>query len=125
MEITAQTIITASAIVGAAIALYKYFAQSVRFIDRQKEQEKVVEDIKSQLAKREEKCQLAFANQQTREKYELEAFREEVNDELCVINYGLLACLKGMKEQGCNGPVTDAIQKLEKHLNQKAHTGRA
>ncbi len=37
------------------------------------------------------------------------------------ICYGVLACLKGLKEQGCNGPVTAALDKLEKHLNQAAH----
>jgi len=35
--------------------------------------------------------------------------------------YCLLACLKGLAEQGCDGPVHDAINKLEKYLNQKAH----
>ena len=35
--------------------------------------------------------------------------------------YGILACLKGLKEQGCNGPVTEALHTLEKHLNQSAH----
>ena len=34
---------------------------------------------------------------------------------------GVLACLKGLKEQGCNGPVTAAINKIETHLNQRAH----
>ena len=34
-----------------------------------------------------------------------------------------LACLKGLKEQGCNGPVSAALDKLEKHLNQAAHEG--
>ncbi len=38
-----------------------------------------------------------------------------------LIVYGLLACLKGLKEQGCNGPVTEAINKIEKHLNIRAH----
>jgi len=41
--------------------------------------------------------------------------------ETCILTYGLLACLKGMKEHGYNGPVTDAIEKLEKHMNKKAH----
>lgn len=36
--------------------------------------------------------------------------------------YALLACLKGLKEQGCDGPVTDAIEKIEKHINKEAHT---
>jgi len=123
MELSTQTVIAGAALIGAAVALYKYFANVVRYIDHQKEQDKLIADISAKLASREEKCQLSFANQQTRERYELESFREEVNSELCVINYGLLACLKGMQEQGCDGPVTDAISKLEKHLNQKAHRG--
>ena len=35
--------------------------------------------------------------------------------------YCLLSCLRGLAEQGCNGPVHDGIDKLEKYLNQKAH----
>ena len=44
-----------------------------------------------------------------------------MEDELCLLTYAVLACLKGLKEQGCNGPVTEAIGKIEKHINQKAH----
>lgn len=39
----------------------------------------------------------------------------------CLLTYGILACLKGLKEQGCNGPVTEAIDKIEKHVNKQAH----
>lgn len=44
-----------------------------------------------------------------------------VKEEQCIMVYGLLACLKGLQEQGCNGPVTEAVGKLEKHINKKAH----
>ena len=44
-----------------------------------------------------------------------------IKDEQAVLTYGVLACLKGLKEQGCDGPVTDAINKIEKHINQAAH----
>jgi hypothetical protein len=44
-----------------------------------------------------------------------------MKEELCLLTYGVLACLKGLKEQGCNGPVTNAIEKIEKHMNQQAH----
>ncbi len=44
-----------------------------------------------------------------------------MKEEQTLLTYGVLACLKGLKEQGCNGPVTEAINKIEKHLNQKAH----
>ena len=44
-----------------------------------------------------------------------------MKSELCLLTYGLLACLKGLKEQGCNGPVTEAIDKIEKRINMQAH----
>lgn len=49
------------------------------------------------------------------------AVRRSCHEEQTLIIYGLLACLKGLKEQGCNGPVTEAIDKIEKHINIKAH----
>ena len=44
-----------------------------------------------------------------------------MKEEMCLLTYGVLACLKGLKEQGCNGPVTEAVDKIEKHMNQDAH----
>ena len=38
-----------------------------------------------------------------------------------LLTYGVLACLKGLREQGCNGPVTEAIRTIEAHLNDRAH----
>lgn len=49
---------------------------------------------------------------------------KETNEELALLTFGILACLKGLKEQGANGPVTEAIDKIEKHLNEKAHGGK-
>ena len=46
---------------------------------------------------------------------------ERVKSEQCLLTYGILACLKGLKEQGCNCPVTEAIDKIEKHINKQAH----
>lgn len=34
---------------------------------------------------------------------------------------GTLAALKGLKEQGCNGPVSEALEELEAHIFQQAH----
>ena len=44
-----------------------------------------------------------------------------IKEEQCLLTYGVLACLKGLSEQGCDGPVTEAIKEIEKHLNKKAH----
>lgn len=49
---------------------------------------------------------------------------EEINqikEEQCLICYGLLSCLDGLKQLGANGNVTVAHEKLEKHINQSAH----
>lgn len=60
---------------------------------------------------------IRFVERQKKQDKELLAIRREQT----LICYGVLACLKGLKEQGCNGPVTAALDKLEKHLNQAAH----
>lgn len=88
IELTAQTIITAGAVVGAVSVLVSLVVKMVRWVDRQKAQDSELEDVE---------------------------------EELTLLTYGVLACLKGLKEQGCNGPVTETINKIEKHMNKKAH----
>jgi len=46
---------------------------------------------------------------------------QNINEELTLLTFGELACLKGLQKMGCDGPVTEAVDKLEKHLNKKAH----
>ena len=44
-----------------------------------------------------------------------------IKEEQSILVKGILACLKGLHEQGCDGPVDDAIGKLEEHINKQAH----
>lgn len=44
-----------------------------------------------------------------------------IKEEQSILTQGVLACLMGLKEQGCNGPVTEAIDRIETYLNEKAH----
>ena len=44
-----------------------------------------------------------------------------IKDEQKILTTGVLACLNGLKEQGCDGPVTEAIASIEDHLNKEAH----
>ena len=99
IELTPQSIITASAVVAAIVALVAAFAKAVRWVDLQKKQSTDIETLR------------ALHN------HDMDAMKQEQT----LLVYGILACLKGLKEQGCNGPVTEAINKIEKHLNQKAH----
>jgi Na+/H+ antiporter NhaD/arsenite permease-like protein len=59
----------------------------------------------------------AFVQRQKKQDELIQAVQAEQQ----LLTYGVLACLKGLKEQGCNGPVTEAINKIEKHLNEAAH----
>lgn len=44
-----------------------------------------------------------------------------IKEEQFLLTQGVLACLKGLQEQGCDGPVTIAIKQLETHINKQAH----
>lgn len=58
-----------------------------------------------------------FVQQQKEQDKDIKGMKEEMT----ILTYGILACLKGLKEQGCDGAVTDAIDKTERFLNKKAH----
>ena len=60
---------------------------------------------------------LRFVHRNKKQDEELRAIRKEQT----LICYGILACLRGLKELDCDGPVTEALDKLEKHLNKAAH----
>ena len=60
---------------------------------------------------------IKFVQRNDRQDKELAAIRKEQT----LICYGILACLRGLEEQGSDGPVHEALAKLEKHLNQAAH----
>lgn len=110
IELTPQTVVTAAAVTTAAILLIQRFAKGVRWFDRQEQQST---DIESLRAKHE--VDMAAL------KEVLATDMEGINKEQQLLTYGVLACLKGLQEKGCNGPVTEAINKIEKYLNAKAH----
>ena len=58
-----------------------------------------------------------FIMQQKKQDEDIKGIKEE----LTILTYGVLACLKGLNEQGCNGAVTEAINNTERFLNKKAH----
>lgn len=99
ITVTWQTVITVFTFVGAVIGLVAYFSKAVRWVDKQNKQDSEIKAL---------------------EKHHDEDV-SDIKTEQTLLVYGILACLKGLKEQGCNGPVTEAINKIEKHLNNKAH----
>ena len=45
----------------------------------------------------------------------------KIKDEQTILVKGILACLKGLQELKCDGPVTEAIAEIEDHINRTAH----
>lgn len=88
MYIDSNTIITASALLAAVIAIFGALSAVYRWYLKQNKQD---EDIK------------------------------EIKSELCMHAYVLLAVLDGLKQLNCNGKVTEAQEKLSKHINKQAH----
>ena len=52
---------------------------------------------------------------------DFEAKVQEVKAEQFIIIETLRAILDGLKQQGCNGRVSEAISNLDEYLNEKAH----
>ena len=46
---------------------------------------------------------------------------KSVQEELCVVNYAVLASLDALVQRGYGGTVAEAHTKLQKHINNKAH----
>lgn len=46
---------------------------------------------------------------------------QEIRAEQCMITYCMSAVLDGLHQLNCNGPVTEARNKLDKYLNKQAH----
>lgn len=99
ITITWQTIITAGAVVTALTVIITALFKLVRWVDRQKQQDEKLTALEEQH----------------------DSDINTIQEELQLHTWGVLACLKGLQELGCNGPVTEAIQRIEKELNKKAH----
>lgn len=99
MYIDSTTIIAIAGVVSALLTLGAVARKVIKWFEKQEEQTKDIEQLRKQ----------------TKDDI------KDMQDELCLLTYAILACLKGLKEQGCNGPVTEAIGKVEKHINQAAH----
>lgn len=102
IEVTAQTVITFAALLSAIGGIVALIVKLVHWVDNQKAQDEKITDLEAKH----------------------EADMKEMREETQMLMYGILSCLKGLQEQGCNGPVSEAVNKLEKYLNAKAHESK-
>jgi len=107
MYINGATVALMSAGFGLFVTVIGLIWKLFRWINHQKEQDEALAGLQQEMET---------------EAQQTATVRHDCATEQRLIVYGLLACLKGLKEQGCNGPVSEAIVKLETHINNKAHS---
>jgi len=95
MTITLQSVITFGAVITAICVIFSKYNRGYDFVKHQKEQDEDIKNTKKEIA--------------------------EIKEEQALIVSGVLACLKGLQEQGCDGAVSDTIKNFEEYLNKKAH----
>ncbi len=88
----ASIIVAIGTVVGAIIGGYKIF-ENIKRSDEKHEQE--IRKINSKI--------------------------KTMQKEQALMCYCINAILDGLKQQGCNGEVTKALKKMNKHLNNSAH----
>ncbi len=106
----ANTLIILGSVVTAILTIGGVAVAIIKWVLNQNKQS---EDIDALKKKHDE--DMAATKEQ--EKADVQA----IKDELCVLSYAMLAALDGLKQLHCNGEVTKAHDRLEKHLNQTAH----
>ena len=99
IDITADTIITAGAVLAAVTAICGALIALYKRSKKPDENSKLIAELKAQH----------------------EDDIKHIKKENTLVCYALSACLDGLLQLGCNHTVPDAKLKLDKHLNQQAH----
>lgn len=107
---TVDLIIKVAALIGAVGGICGAIYAVIKWFQKQEKQTTDIAELKA----------LHQKDMEATRKKEAEDM-QAIKDELCVLIYAMLASLDGLQQLHCNGNVTKAHEKLEKHLNQKAH----
>ena len=99
ITVSAEDIIAFVALLGAIITLFGIIFAVYRWYLHQKEQDKIIEKLRKEQSE------------------EISSIKAEQQ----LLTYGILACLNGLKQLNCNGVVSEAQDKISKHINQQAH----
>lgn len=99
MTITVSSIITCASLLGAVTTIFAVLYKILKWFEKQQKQDDKIKEL-------EEKHKEDMGS---------------VRNELRVICTGVLACLDGLEQKGCNHTVPKAKAQLEEHLNKIAH----
>ena len=106
MYIDWDVVVKIGGVITALTGLFGVIIFIVKWFNKQNKQTTDIEELKKQ-----------HEEDMVKEAKDIQKLR----DELCVLSYGMLAALDGLKQLHCNGEVTKAHEMLSKHLNKQAH----
>ena len=121
MYVDAQTIILGGSLLAAISAFVALAWKLFKWINHQKEQDVEIAENKAHTEKEIKRVEQKVDDEIRKLRDRHIKDQSGIQEEQTLVIYGLLACLKGLAEQGCDGPVSEAIDKIEKHINLKAH----
>lgn len=99
MAITVSSIITFASLLGALASIFAVLYKILKWFEKQQKQDDKIKELE--------------------EKHKEDV--KEIRAEQRVICSGVLACLDGLEQLGCNHSVPKAKEQLEEHLNKIAH----
>lgn len=126
-------------LITAIAAVVALIWKGFKWIHHQKEQDEAIAKQEKRIKEQEEAHKKEIADLKESFKKDMESLRahhdsdiasintnheasvQAIQGEQTVMTFGILACLRGLNEQGCDGPVSDAIDRIEKHINKRAH----
>ena len=127
-QITFEALMQLCGIIAVIWGFYKVIMEVVKAItnrhDREKSWDKTIEDLekgRQEIIKRYD-ARLTEVEQKIDDNHtDTEAKIQELRADILILTKSVSAILDGLKQQGCNGRVTEAKENLEKYLMDKAY----
>lgn len=139
VTVSIETIRNILGLITAIAAVVALIWKGFKWIHHQKEQDEALAKLEMYIEEKDEAHKKEIADIKTSFKAEITSLREHhdrdianintnheasiqaIQEEQTVMTFGILACLRGLGELGCDGPVSDASDRIEKHINKRAH----
>lgn len=128
--ITLNLLLGIFGIVVAVVAFFTAVKKVIDFINQEHDKmqkydsyQKQIDDAHDYAQKELQKIKKEMNDKVEQTHADTEAKMQQLIAEQYILTESMLAVLEGLKQLNCNGPVSEAKIKLEKHLNTMAHDG--
>lgn len=127
-QISFEALMQLCGIIAVIWGFYKVIMEIVKAIttrhDKEKEWDKATADLertRKEITEKYDKRLNELEAMITDNHTDTEAKMQEIKSDIFILTKSVSAILDGLKQQGCNGKVTEAKENLEKYLMDKAY----